>query len=361
MKEFFYNQYKSYEDNFITGPFIVTEDKDTPIGEYKSQFDFFGKKIVYPFGIPAGPLLNGNFVRAAWNKGFPLPTYKTVRAAEHQCFPWPNIISVESKSEQIHPGDTVLGKPEKEINVYSESITNSFGVPSQPVPYWQEDVSKLVSIIPDGASMILSFMGTKAATMTLEQYAENFKATLVLAKETQAPVLEVNFSCPNVGKEGLICDDLQTSAILLEHMHSVLGNVPLLVKIGYIPRNDVLYPLLDVIHQYAHGVVAINTIQAKVVDTEGNKILPGPDVRMYSGICGLGIQWAGLEMATRIMEYKRIHNWRDFTVVGVGGVLTAGDVGAYMDLGVDAVQSATGAMWNPNLAIEVLEQYGNSN
>jgi len=36
--------------------------------------------------------------------------------------------------------------------------------------------------------------------------------------------------------------------------------------------------------------------------------------------------------------------------VGVGGVMTTEHVRGYFEIGVDAVMSATGAMWDPSLA-----------
>src|SRR3989344_8890333 len=104
---------------------------------------------------------------------------------------------------------------------------------------------------------------------------------------------------------------------------------------------------------YAEGVAAINTIQAKVVDEQGKQILPGSPVRLYSGICGSAIKWAGLEMAERIVTYKNQKGGKDFVVVGVGGVVEPADYFRYKDIGVTAVQSATGAMWRPELAKEI--------
>ena len=43
----------------------------------------------------------------------------------------------------------------------------------------------------------------------------------------------------------------------------------------------------------------------------------------------------------------------DFAVIGVGGVMTPGDFMEYKNAGADVVQSATGAMWNPELAQEI--------
>lgn len=351
----FYDSTKSYEDNYQKGPFGDFTSFPTDQLPSAKQVTFLGFKLDLPFGIPAGPLLNSKFVTAAWRWGFSLSTYKTVRGNDYACHPHPNVIKVEMQRD-IHPGETVVGSIDTStIDVTKDGITNSFGVPSRPPEVWQQDVKKGMVEMKPGNLMILSFMGTKKDGMTATEYVEDFAKTAKLAKDTGAPILEVNFSCPNVGKEGLICNEVETSRSILEAIKAVRGNVPLLVKIGYFPpdQQNTLEALLTAIHENASGVAAINTIQAKVTDEKGAQMLPGSPVRLFSGICGATIRWAGLEMAERIVEVKKRKGWKDFVVIGVGGVTTPADYQKYMNLGVDAVQSATGAMWNPRLAVEI--------
>ena len=352
----FYDANKSYDENYENGPFgdfATTPTEPFPKGK---STNFLGFPLDIAFGIPAGPLLNSKFVVSAWKWGFSLNTYKTVRGNEYPCHPFPNVIKVDAKGD-VKSGDILIGDNNvNSIDVTQDGITNSFGVPSRPPQVWQEDVRTGLKEMKSGNLMILSFMGTKQDGMTFGQYVEDFARTAKLAKDTGAPVLEVNFSCPNVGKEGLICNDVETSRAILEAINPVRGNTPLLVKIGYFAQDDsTLGQLLDAIHEHANGVAAINTIQAKVTDKEGHQILPGSPVRMMSGICGAAIRWAGLEMAERIMEVKNRKAWKDFVVIGVGGVTTPNDFKRYMNLGVNAVQSATGAMWNPHLAIDIMK------
>lgn len=355
----FYDITRSYEDNYDQGPFGDFTTTPSSAMHTPSSSSFLGFTVGVPFGIPAGPLLNSRFVKAAWNWGYNLATYKTVRGTTYPCHPAPNIIAVSSPGQDIHPGDTVIGDTAKQtIDVTHDGITNSFGVPSKPVAEWEKDVASTLEAMNDGNLLILSYMGTKKEGMTFDEYVADFVHTARAAAATGAPVLEVNFSCPNVGKEGLICNDVETSAVLLEAMKPVVGNTPLLVKIGYFAPNaqSELEKLLDAIHLNAAGVVAINTIQATVVDKEGRQALPGSPVRMQSGICGAAIRWAGREMSERIIAYKRSKGWKDFTVVGVGGVVTPEDYFAYMQIGVDAVQAATGPMWQPDLAIRIRQK-----
>jgi dihydroorotate dehydrogenase (NAD+) catalytic subunit len=355
----FYDPTRSYEDNYDNGPFGIFPS--LPKERLKGgKHDIFGIPIDIPFGIPSGPLLNSAFIEASWRWGFSLATYKTVRGNTYPCHPHPNIIRVSSKHPEIHPGDTVIGNLDMgAIDVGKEGITNSFGVPSKDPSEWQCDVKKTLGHMQKGNALILSFMGTKTEHMDRREYIEDFAKTCVMARQTGAPILEVNFSCPNFGKEGLICNDVSTSRDILEALHISKGNIPLLVKIGYFPpdtRNE-LNKLLEAIQQYADGVVAINTVTAKVVDKKGNQMLPGSPVRLTSGICGAAIRWAGFEMSTYIVNQKRKNNWKDFVVIGVGGVTSARDYDRYMSVGVDAVQSATGAIWNPQLAINIRNSY----
>lgn len=351
----FYEPKLSYDDNYNEGPFGLFKESPSEALR-KGNYELFGQKLDIPFGIPAGPLLNGKYVKSAWNWGYSLPTYKTVRGNAYPTHPHPNVIRVAVKDKDIHPGDTVVGEYDTDkIEVEHDGITNSFGVPSKEPEIWQADVKDTLSEMRPGSSMILSFMGTKTEEMSRDDYIADFVRTCGLAKETGAPILEVNFSCPNFGKEGLICNDLEMSSDILEALASAKGNTPLLVKIGYFgeAQRDGLDKLIEAIHEYADGVCAINTISAKVVDSEGKQALPGNPVRLSSGICGATIKWAGLEMAEYVSNYRKAKQWEEFVVIGVGGVTRVEDYLSYMKIGVDAVQSATGAMWKPDLAIQI--------
>src|SRR3989338_6676394 len=186
----FYDPKKSYEENYDRGPFGLFQE--TPVAPLPKtpSIDFLGYKIDLPFGIPAGPLLNSKFIRAAWKWGFSLPTYKTVRGNAYPCHPVPNVIKVHSPTVQIKPGEEVKGDLNVEkIDVTRDGITNSFGVPSKPVEIWQMDVKQLVAEIPPGSQLILSFMGTKKEGMTFEEYVADFVRTCKLAVATGTKIL----------------------------------------------------------------------------------------------------------------------------------------------------------------------------
>lgn len=352
----FYDATKSYEENYDHGPSGAFVETPTLPALHKSPVYFLGTALDIPFGIPAGPLLNGKYIEAAWRWGYSLATYKTVRSDVQPCHPFPNILRVSTRTGQIHPGDTVVGSTDvNAIDVQRDGITNSFAVPSKAANVWQADVRNTLSKMKKGSSLILSFMGTKREGMDRNSYIQDFVLAAKQSVDTGAPIVEVNFSCPNFGKEGLVCNDVVMSRDILEALKVAVGNTPLLVKIGYFDQTQQgqFEDLMTAIQENAQGVVAINTIQAKVVNDKGEQALPGSSVRLYSGICGATIKWAGLSMAEKIVAMKKQKSWKDFVVVGVGGVTNVGDYQEYLKLGVDAVQSATGAMWKPELAMDI--------
>ena len=126
----FYDPTKSYDENYAEGPYGACGDEQVHNEHGEPQYEFFGYKVYTPFGIPAGPLLNSNFVRGAFDKGFDMAVYKTVRSDTYPCHPFPNVLAV-------HPGEKLTFERAKTEALvadanYTEpmSITNSFGVPS---------------------------------------------------------------------------------------------------------------------------------------------------------------------------------------------------------------------------------------
>lgn len=348
----FYDPEKSYEDNFEQGPFGAFADGEVfnPIGNsygVVQKYDFFNYKINSPFGIPAGPLINGKFCKAALDKGFDIVTYKTVRSTEYPCHPWPNVLSVKID------GDLTIGKANGKLLAdknYHEplSITNSFGVPSLSPEFWQKDLSEVVKYAKEGQIVVGAFQGTKRDGQSVEDYINDYRITARLLMDTGVKVMEVNLSCPNEGTNNLLCYDTERSVIVVQAIKEVLGDIPLIIKIGYFTDDNALKDFVKKIGHIVQGISAINTIAGEVVDENGHQALPG-EGRLRSGVCGHAIKWAGLEMVGRLKKLRAEFNY-NFKIIGVGGVTAPEDFFEYRDAGADFVMSATGAMWNPYLA-----------
>ena len=347
----FYDPTKSYDENYEKGPFgSFSEGKVyEQIGE--PQYDFLGQKVYLPFGIPAGPLLNSKFCRGAFNQGFDIAVYKTVRSGVFPCHPFPNVLAVKVE------GDLTMEKAQHPLvadNNYSDplSITNSFGVPSKDSSVWQEDVKKAISYAGKGQVLVLSFMGTVKENQTPEEFVADYALAAKQAYQTGAKILETNLSCPNIGNEGLVCYNLEMTQRVCEAVRAEIGDIPLILKVGYYQNDEDIKRLVEIAEKYAQAISSINTIPVEVVDKDGKQALPGKNM-LKSGVCGASIKWAGLEMVRRLRKAVGNRQQAAVKIIGVGGVTKAEDYFEYKDAGADCVMSATGAMWNPDLAKEI--------
>jgi dihydroorotate dehydrogenase len=233
---------------------------------------------------------------------------------------------------------------------YSEplGITNSFGVPSMSPDIWQPDIKDAIDYEKKGQLVIGSFQGTGGGGV--DSYIQDWVRTAELMKETGVKMVEANLSCPNEGTANVLCLDLERTKKVLFAVKNKIGNLPLLIKGSYM-SSDYLERFVSELSSIVQGFSVINTIAATIVNAKGEQALPG-EGRLRSGVCGSPIKWAGLDMVKRLQRLRQKKNEK-FLIVGVGGVMNVSDYREYKDAGADIVMSATGAMWNPNLAQEI--------
>ena len=351
----FYDPLKSYEDNYVQGPFVdVTNKKEIRDPLAPPQFNYLGQKVNLPFGIPAGPLLNSNYIKAAFNNGYDIAVYKTVRSESYPSHPFPNVLGVHIE------GDLTLERAKEPILAdtnYTKpiSITNSFGVPSKDPSVWQEDVQKAMTYVGEGQVLVLSFMGTVKKNQTEKEFISDFVLAAQLAHETGALILEGNLSCPNIGNEGLVCYNLNITRRIVNAVREKIGSTPLIWKVGYYESDVQLSELAKIAHETNSSLSVINTMPGIIIDSHGKQALPGSPARLRSGVCGASIKWAGIDMVKRLHNIRMLKGY-NFTIDGVGGVISPEDYFDYKDAGADGVFSATGAMWNVNLAHEIKQE-----
>ncbi len=356
----FFDPRKSYYDNWEQGPFSAFADGVILPREDEARFEFLGLPLNYPFGIPAGPLLNSRFMKAAMEKGFDVPVYKTVRTHEKKCNEWPNVLPV------VVEGDLTLEQAKKGLAVkddYTEplAITNSFGNPSYPPEVWQKDVRELMEFAKTRPGQIVEGMieGTRWNKDDTDQdFINDWVLAAQMMKDTGVHAIEANFSCPNEGDRvsRLLCYDAEMSGRIARAIKEKIGDTPLLIKVSYFEDDTEFRSLVQSVAGVVSGIAAINTIPAPVYKKDGTQALPGGEWRLKSGICGAPVKWAGLEMVARLKKMRDELGVR-YAIVGVGGVTTPKDFREYRDAGADVVMSATGAMWNPYLAREIKEAY----
>ena len=341
---------KTFEENALEGPFNGFADGKVYEQVGEPDHDFLGFKVYEPFGIPAGPLPTFKHIKAAFEKGFDLPVYKTVRTREQKSHPWPNVVPV------LVDGDLTMEKKNAGLIATEEykeplAITNSFGVPSSKPEFWQEDMKKSVEVAGKGQVMVASFQGTTNEGGSVDDFIADHVLGAKMVMETGAMIMEVNYSCPNEGTANLLCYDTDRIEIISTKIKETIGNIPLLIKLAYFEDQNHLEDMVKRLGKIVDGFSTINTIGAAIRKPDGTQALPG-EGRLVSGVCGAPIKWAGVEMVARLKTLRDELGMK-FTIVGVGGITKPEDYFEYRKAGADAAMSATGAMWNPYLAEEI--------
>jgi dihydroorotate dehydrogenase (NAD+) catalytic subunit len=363
----FYDPALSYQDNYDLGPFgqfagepptDVTEVLALPESEW---VEVAGLRLRRPVGIPSGPLLNAKYVAAAFRWGYDLAHYKTVRSAQWPAHPAPNVLVVDAP-EPVPAGE--LGRrtltarafrAEEPLDLATLSITNSFGMPAQPPEVWQADMEAAARAAGPGQAMVASVTGIPTRDNDPEAYLHDHIRAAAMCAETGAHAIEVNLSCPNLGGHGLMCHDPESAKRVCRAVKEAIGPLPLFAKIGDFPPDAggdaLLRALVAATAPYVQAYGAVNAVPVPVSTAEGVQALPGAG-RAMAGVCGAALRATGLDVVRRLDHIRREER-REYAIIGVGGMLSPADYFAYRETGADAVQGATGPMWNHLLAVEI--------
>lgn len=219
-------------------------------------------------------------------------------------------------------------------------------MPSQSADFLRVDIPRARAELAPGQVLVVSITGTPSADHSI---ADDFVKAAELAVECGAPIIEANFSCPNVGaKEGTLYLAPDDAASVAKRIRSVIGHTPLIIKVGVFTDPSVLRQLLDALsHAGTNAVSGINTISMTVNDDTGQPAL-GTN-RPTSGVCGTPIRAASLQFVTAAREAID-RGGLPLTLIGVGGITTPQHIDQVLAAGADFAQTATGMMWNPYLA-----------
>ena len=363
----FYDPSLSYQDNYDLGPFgPFAEEPPAEVVEAlrlpeSDWVEVAGLRLRRPVGIPSGPLLNAKYVAAAFRWGYDLAHYKTVRTAQWPAHPAPNVLRVNAP-EPVPAGelgrDTLTAWPfndDEPLDLTHLSITNSFGMPAQPPGVWQADMEAAARSAGPGQAMVASVTGTPTADNDPEAFVQDHVHAAAMCAETGAHAIEVNLSCPNLGGHGLMCHDPESAQRVCQAVKETIGALPLFAKIGDFAPDErgeaMLRSLVAATSPYVQGYGAVNAVPVPVSTVGGEQALPGAG-RAMAGVCGAALRATGLDVVRRLDVIRR-EQGLEYAIIGVGGMMAPADYFAYREAGADAVQGATGPMWNHTLAVEI--------
>lgn len=174
---------------------------------------------------------------------------------------------------------------------------------------------------------------------------EDYKFSLDLAKPV-ADYITINISCPNT-EEGKTFEDPELLNQLLTHLEigKDASDPPVLIKFSVDLSEDNLSELLDVTESFAvSGYVATNTSASR--DNLKTNLKSIKKIGR-GGLSGRAISEKSTEIISQISDYTK----GEKTIIGVGGVFTAGDAIEKIKAGADLIQLYTGMVYEgPSIA-----------
>lgn len=343
-----YNIERSYLENLEQGPFFKGEIPERELPPENEWIDFLGFKVASPIGVPAGPLLNSNWVTFAAEMGFDIVTYKTIRSKEHPAHPLPNMIYVDTNGELTPERHTeTLSRANIPPRSMSElALTNSFGIPSRHPEFLIKDIAKANTALGSHQVMIVSVVGTPRDG---EDYFEDFVQAAKIAAQAGAKIIEIDLSCPNVAAcEGSLYTNPEAVYAISARVKAAVGSIPLIIKIGVVKGlEEMRNIMLAATKAGVEAICGINTVSMKVVDQSGAAAL-GPN-RSKAGVCGSPIRTVALDFINMCRTVNQQENL-ELVIMATGGVTEPKHFDLFLDAGADVAMSAIGMMWDPYLA-----------
>jgi dihydroorotate dehydrogenase (NAD+) catalytic subunit len=157
--------------------------------------------------------------------------------------------------------------------------------------------------------------------------------------------IELNISCPNVGKGGLqFAIDADAAAGVTAAVRRAT-DLPLLVKLS--PNVADVRPIAKAIAAAgADALTAINTLSGIAVAPDRAKPLLG---NIYGGLSGPAVKPVALRIVYEIAQVV------DIPIVAIGGVTELADVLDFLAVGAVAVQVGTAIFADPTLPVRLVD------
>lgn len=163
-------------------------------------------------------------------------------------------------------------------------------------------------------------------------------------EEAGADILECNFSCPHMSREGLGSDVGSDPELVSLYTKAARRgtNLPILAKMTpNITQMEI--PALAAVRAGADGLAAINTIKS-VMSINLDTFASGPDVMGKSSVGGYSGK-AVKPIALRFIHDLKTHkDLKNTAVSGMGGIETWRDAAEFITLGCATVQVTTAVM-----------------
>jgi dihydroorotate dehydrogenase (NAD+) catalytic subunit len=230
------------------------------------------------------------------------------------------------------------GNPPPRIIETSSGILNAIGLQNVGVEVLIN--KKLPYLQKFTTPVIINISGD-----TLEEYVELARKLDNISQEKGIAGLEINISCPNVQKGGIVWGtNAQLTYKVVNNIRKVT-TLPLMVKLS--PNvTDIKVIAVAAEEAGADVLSLINTLVGMAVDVS----LRRPKLANISGgLSGPAVKPVALWMVWQVFQTVNI------PIIGMGGIMKAQDALEFIIVGARAVSIGTANLVNPKAAIEIIK------
>ncbi len=226
------------------------------------------------------------------------------------------------------------GNPPVRIVETPSGMLNAIGIENPGADGFIQN--KLPAFKKIGVPLIISILGhTDEEFKTL---TEKFNEAGGIA------ALELNLSCPNLGKKILAAQDPEATFRIVKAVKQI-SRVPVIAKLA--PNvTDITVIARAAEDAGADAISLVNTFSAMAIDIQKRKSILG---NFTGGLSGPAIRPMAVYMVYQVAQTVKI------PIIGMGGIMTAQDALQFILAGASMVAVGTANFINPRAPLEVLE------
>jgi len=157
--------------------------------------------------------------------------------------------------------------------------------------------------------------------------------------------LEMNISCPNIKRGGIVFGTDPRMAYRLAHAVRKATKLTLIVKLS--PNvTDIALMAKSVEEGGANAISLVNTFRAMAINIHSKKPELG---NIMGGLSGPAIKPIALRMVWEVHQAVKV------PIIGMGGIMNAEDAIEFILAGASAIQMGTANLINPRAGIEAIQ------
>jgi dihydroorotate dehydrogenase (NAD+) catalytic subunit len=227
------------------------------------------------------------------------------------------------------------GNPYPRMAETPSGMLNAVGLQNKGIEYFINHIYPNVNSID--TNILVNLSGS-----TIEDYVE---AARMLNELEKIPGIELNISCPNVKEGGMAFGTSCSSAAKVVKAVRTVYKKELIVKLS--PNvTDISEIALAVEAEGADSVSLINTLLGMAIDSEKRKPILST---VTGGLSGPAVKPIALRMVWQVAQAVKI------PVIGLGGIMNAGDAIEFILAGASAIQIGTANFIDPTVSITVVD------